>query len=128
MEQACIKENIERFSQSNNTPPMTEPLVSELGFLGNMEEAQSILNDTYQPPEDIDPYAKLLIQELHMPENTCANPMKETEVTPTSNKSAWNKQKEQISSDPDGLSFSHYKAACQDPKLNLFDTSLCNLP
>ena len=54
--------------------------------------------------------------------------MKEMEVTPKGNHSAWSKQKEQISSDPDGLTFSHYKAASQDPKLNQFDATLHNLP
>ena len=68
MEQACIQENIERFSQSKDTPPMIEPLILDLGYLGNTIEAQSILDGTYQPSPNIDPYAKLLLQELRMPE------------------------------------------------------------
>ena len=31
IERACIIENVARFTQANNTPPMVEPLRSELG-------------------------------------------------------------------------------------------------
>jgi hypothetical protein len=32
MEDACIAENTARFSQAESTPPMTEPLVTDLGY------------------------------------------------------------------------------------------------
>jgi hypothetical protein len=33
MEDACIAKNTARFSQAESTPPMTEPLVTDLGYL-----------------------------------------------------------------------------------------------
>jgi hypothetical protein len=35
MESACSQENKSRFSQLEATPPMQEPKVSELGYLGD---------------------------------------------------------------------------------------------
>lgn len=128
MEEACIAENISRFTQSEDTPPMIEPLLSDLGYLADTPEAESILNGTYQPPAGVDYYAKLFLRELRMPENVRRNPMTSTTVTPAANKHAWLKQKESVSADPDGLSFSHYKAGAHDDDINRFDSSLRSLP
>ena len=107
---------------------MTEPLVSMLGFLANTDDSDDILQGSFQPLVDIDYYSELLLQEMRMPENVQQNPMKETNVTIQKNQQAWKKQKEAISSDPNGLTFSHYKAGSADPHINLFDTTLRNLP
>ena len=127
MERACIEENDARFSQSEGTPPMTEPLLSELGFLADTPTAWDILNGTYQPTPGTDPYAIQFLQQMHMPDNVKLNPMPITTVTPESNRKAWKKQKEGVSSEPDGLSFSHYKSSCLDDRMNEFDTTLRNL-
>jgi hypothetical protein len=128
IELACIQENDSRFSQSENTPPMTEPLLSDLGMLADTEQAQKILEGTYECPPGTDKYAALLINELRMPDNVVGNPVPTTEITPDLNRDGWNKQRETVSSDPYGLSFSHYKAAAQDDALNRFDAQLRNLP
>jgi hypothetical protein len=54
IEGAIHKENEAKFSQTNNTSAMVEPLVSELGFLGIIEAGKAILTDTYKPPLSID--------------------------------------------------------------------------
>ena len=41
---------------------------------------------------------------------------------------AWTKQKEAISSEPEGLTFSHYKAGAQDESINHFNALLRCLP
>ena len=64
MEDACIVENTYRFSQAESTPPMTEPLVSELGYLADTEAAERILEGNYAIPDDLDPYTAMLIREL----------------------------------------------------------------
>jgi hypothetical protein len=61
MEEACIEENIARFSQSQDTPPMMEPLVDQLGYLADTTEAEEILQGTYQPPEGTNYYARLFL-------------------------------------------------------------------
>jgi hypothetical protein len=45
-----IENNSARFCLTKNTPPMTEPLLSELGYLSNTEAARQILGGTYVCP------------------------------------------------------------------------------
>jgi hypothetical protein len=119
-EEACITKNLSRFLQSEGTPPMVEPLLSDLGYLADTPEAQAILDGTYDP--------RLFLRELYMPDNVRAQPMPEVDVTPQSNRSAWMKQKEPVSSDPNGLTYSHYKTGATDDEINSFDAALWGLP
>jgi hypothetical protein len=43
---------------------MTEPLLSELGFLGDGPAIDDILAGTYIPPDGTDYYAALLLQKM----------------------------------------------------------------
>lgn len=54
--------------------------------------------------------------------------MLNTHVTSEHNKKAWLRQKESISLEPKGLSFSHYKVGTQDDEVNKFDATLRSLP
>ena len=128
MENACIAENISRFSQAETTPPMTEPLVSEIGYLADTEAAESILAGNYEIPSDLDPYAALRICELRMPDSIRADPCILSHVTTDDHMQGWRKQKEKISADPDGLSFSHYKAGATEDLIAQFDATLRSLP
>ena len=128
IEAACIMENESRFSQSEDTPPMAYPLVKDLGYLADTPEADMILAGTYQPPDGTDRFTCLLLKELYMPDNIKRFPMERSTVTPSINQQAWKKQKETISSEPNGLSFSHYKAAVMHPDNNDFDAKLRSLP
>ena len=128
IEQACIEENDSRFSQSEGTPPMMSPLIHDLGYLADTPEARAILDGTYIPAPETDQYAIMLLQAMKMPDNVKDHPMTNTEVTPENNARAWAKQKEAVSSEPEGLSFSHYKAGAQDTEINRFDALLRCLP
>ena len=128
MEDACIEENASRFSQCNDTPPMVEPLFSDLGYLADTPEAEAILKGAYRAPVGTDPYARLLLDELKMPDNVINHPMPQTEITHDANRRSWAKQKDVVSSEPNGLTFSHYKAGAQNSVINEFDAMLRNLP
>jgi hypothetical protein len=128
IEAACITENIARFTQSEDTPPMTEPLISELGYLADTDAAEAVLAGTFVPPPETDEYAKLLLAELRMPDNVRLNPMPTPQVSPDENRQAWARQDERTSAEPEGLSFSHYKAAAQHPEVNHFDSIMRDLP
>jgi hypothetical protein len=43
VEDACIRENTSRFSQTEGTPCMTQPLLSDLGYLADTDHADDIL-------------------------------------------------------------------------------------
>jgi hypothetical protein len=128
MEDACIAEHTARFSQAESTPPMTEPLVTDLGFLADTEAAQRILDGTYDIPVDLDTYTAKLIHELRMPESIWNSPLVSSRVETLDHTKGWTKQKETISADPDGLTFSHYKAGATDDLISQFDVTLRALP
>jgi hypothetical protein len=61
MEQCIMENNSRRFRLTESTPPMQEPLVSQLGYLGNTEAASQILNGTYVCPPELETETQLFI-------------------------------------------------------------------
>jgi hypothetical protein len=128
VEDACIRENSARFSQTEGTPAMLSPLLDDLGYLADTDQAEDILHGTYVVPDGTDQYAAKLIAELRMPDSIKHGNATSQYVSTQEHVSGWKKQKEGISADPDGLTFSHYKAAAQDDYLAQFDATLRSLP
>jgi hypothetical protein len=104
------------------------PLVTNLGYLADTEAAQRILDGRYDFPADLDPYAAKLIDELQMPESIWNSPFVLARVETLDHTKGWAKQKETISADPDGLTFSHYKVRATDDLIAQFDVTLRSLP
>jgi hypothetical protein len=124
MEDACIAENTARFSQAESTPPMTEPLVTDLGYLADPKAAQRILDGTCDIPADLDTYAAKLIHELRMPESIRNSSLVSSRVENLDHTKGRAKQEETIPADPDGLTFSHYKTGATDDLIAQFDATL----
>lgn len=103
MERACMSENKSRFNQTIHTPPMTEPLVSEFGYLADTPQAEQVLNGTYLPPPATDPYAALLLQELRQPASITPQ---STDLSTKTHVQGWTVQKENTSAEPSSLHFS----------------------
>jgi hypothetical protein len=64
---ACIQEDRQWYSQSHTTPFLVTPLLEEFGFFGNQEQIQAVLDGTYQCPEGVDIYTQKCIHELRKP-------------------------------------------------------------
>jgi hypothetical protein len=64
MEQRIMENNSRRFRLTESTPPMQEPLVSQLGYLGNTEAASQILNGTFVCPPELETETQLFISAL----------------------------------------------------------------
>jgi len=68
MESACLEEACTQFTQANNTPFLTTPLIEELGLLNcNNVHFNAIAKGTYQPPDGTDLGAQQLLQHLKQP-------------------------------------------------------------
>ena len=117
-----------RFSQSENTPPMTEPLMSELGYLADTAASQQTLQGTWQPPPHTDEYAVKLLKQMQIPDSIAHLPPMSPKVKVSQHINSWRKQKETISSAPQGLHFGHYQAAIHHPKIAKFDAKMQSLP
>jgi hypothetical protein len=124
---ACMAENIAPFSQAESTPSMMEPLVTDLGYLANTAAAQH-LDSTYLILANLDLYSAMLVHELWMPESKRDSPLLSSPVETSDHLSGWNKQKETIYTDPDGLTFCHYKAGASDDLISQVDATLQSFP
>jgi len=67
MEEVARVENNFRFTQANNTPFFTEPLLRDIGPLADLEGAAQILNGSYAIPDQLDIGTKALIRTLSVP-------------------------------------------------------------
>jgi len=64
-EAACLDKARAHFTQANNIPFLTTPLIQELGLLNcNEPPFDAIANSQYQAPEGTNPGAQLLLQHL----------------------------------------------------------------
>ena len=123
IEKAFVKENIKKFSQTMNSPPVSEPLLSILGDMGMNQECNKILNGTFRQ-QFPDERTKKLIGQLYK-----CNELVETEnISTEEHIKGWQNAKEGTSSEPTTLSFSHYKAACSNRLIAETDATFRSLP
>jgi hypothetical protein len=58
VERLIIENNAARFWLTEDTPPMSEPLLLDLGYLANTSAAEEILQGTYVCPPGTDEYTQ----------------------------------------------------------------------
>ena len=61
-----MENNENHFRLTESTPPMNEPLLSDLGFHSDTDTAKCILNGSYICPEGVDAYTKNFITSLQI--------------------------------------------------------------
>ena len=125
---ACAQSNIARQTQTEDTPFMQPPLLDHFGYLADTPYAEEVLNGTYIPPTDTDIYARELLQAMKRPPEIEQAGEISLEITLQDHILGWKRQKEQVASEPNGLSFAHYKCAVHDTALASIDTLLRNTP
>jgi hypothetical protein len=128
IEQAFIEEGTRRFSQTNGTPLMQPDFISRVGYLAELPGADEILDGTFQPAPDMDPYAVKFLEQLKMqPAVRDAAPLSRA-ISTASYRESWQKMKPTTSSSPYGPTFVHYIAGSQDPEIAEFDATMANIP
>ena len=100
------------FTLTHDTPPLQEPLRSELDLLGTTEAAQQILEGTYECPEGVDEFTRDFLSVLCHPHNEI--PEFSCEISRKDFQQYWHRAQERTSSSFSGLHFGHYKAASHD--------------
>ena len=128
IKQVCMNENLQRFTQAFNTPPMASPLLQDLGLTAEEETTKEMHEGTHIPSMECDMHAAQLLQHLEIPKATLESDPAVDFVDVEDHVRGWKKQKEHTGSDPDGLSFSHYIAACEDEEIAQFDTNIRSMP
>jgi len=86
-----MDEGESRFTQTYGTPFTISPLIEDFGFLAETPQADAVLQGTYVPAENVDPYAKKFIQQLKQP---CPPlPILQHDTSTQAHKDGWKKNK-----------------------------------
>ncbi len=129
MEVAITQENMQRFRQTEGTPPMLRAFLDLVGSVGELPTLELILQGYpiwESLEEDIPPFTKEFLTCLKRPARvTIASP---ADVSTDDHCRAWRQQTEKTASEPTAPSFSHFKAAIEDEELALFDSIMRSLP
>jgi hypothetical protein len=111
---------------------MIYPTIDELGFLGDTEQVEQILQGSYDPPEEgTDRYMQEILTEMRMPpalrRSLETDGPISTEISLAENTAGWKKSK-LASAESLGLTMDHYAVGCEDSVLNNADTLFRQLP
>lgn len=118
VEQKIMENNEARFRLTETTPPMTEPLISDLGFLANTDAARQILEGSYERPDGMSTQTAEFIQSLRLAEPLTEDDMIPASVSKEDFQLYWKSVKERTSSSMSGLHFGHWKAAARSDELS----------
>ena len=108
----------DRFRLAFSAPSCSGQLFDDIGYIGDTETTQQILEGTYVFPADLDPATKLLLEEAAI---TYASMSKEdvaNYVSVADFQLYWQRADERVASSFSRLHFGHYKAASFDPALS----------
>jgi Reverse transcriptase (RNA-dependent DNA polymerase) len=110
VELGCIKENISRFTQANNTPALLRDQVELLGWTGNGQGANDLLSGIANPA--LHPAITPLAEYLSTPPEITILGDINTSLSTEDFRREWRRCKEFTSSGPSQLHFGHFKASC----------------
>jgi len=127
IEQVCMAENESRFSQCEDTPPMTV-LAPFWGWLYDDVHGEEIRKGSFEPPPELDAWGRKVLPQLAQPGKVADTAVDEWGVSWDDHQAGWRRQSEFTSSEPSTMSFSHYKASCHDPIIGQFDAMIRDLP
>jgi hypothetical protein len=134
METFALEDYESRLHRADNKPPMQEPLVDDLKYLGIGEKARLILDGTYTPPAGTDPYAAELLQRMTWAcdpiDRKGPQAMFDTSdslgITTADHIAGWKWSKERTAPGHSGLTTAHWKASCSSKTLAPIDASWAN--
>jgi hypothetical protein len=108
-----------RYKVARGAPILQDArLHKDFGFLADTGVTDRVLNGTYEYPEDMDVYTKLLLQEARVIFSKLSEEEVSDFVSTTDFQSYWKYANEDIQSSESGYHFGHYKAASYDRYLS----------
>ena len=118
VEQAIMQSNAARFCLTEDTPPLQDPLLSDLSYLGITEASKQILAGTYVCPPRVDDFTRDFLSCLQISQNIPPGDGIHTSITKDDFQRYWWKAWECTSSSVSGLHFGHYKAVARNDLLS----------
>ena len=118
VERILMENNSKRFRLTETTPPVQEPLVGLLGYLGDTEAARQILDGTFVCPPELNFETRLFIEGLRVTSPEIMSNKISNSESKDGYQKYWKRAKERTSSSISGLHFGHWKAAADDDYLS----------
>ena len=110
---------------------VTDDVLQEaVGFLCEGHAVDEILAGTYDIPAHLQPYTKMFLEFLQMPDKIKNNTTGKPHLSQEDHNKGWRKARESTASEPTTLDFSHYMCAAYDEALAAMDATLrevCNM-
>ena len=130
LETTSAEENEPRFTSCIRATEFLydDILLNQVGILCDGPAVDPILAGTWEPPNHLQDYTKMVLQFLPTPDKVKHNPMPPINLTKDDHIRGWQKVKERTSSDPRDLDFSHYISASYDEVLAEMDHVLREVP
>ena len=126
VEQACMRENERKYTQTERTPFFPAPLQQEIGLIGDSDACERILQGTYIPPPGTPPHVGEFLAELKYHPFDSDHPP--TTILTSNFVDFWTKKKEQGSSSISGINYGHMKVCAEDETLAAFEATMCHIP
>ena len=127
IEKGCATENASKYRQTESTPCMQGQLAEEIGYLGDTNAAQRILDGTYITPPGTNQYTTEFIHQLRYDQNAQNEPP--TATLPTKEYiQGWKKKKEFTSAGKTGWTFSHSKTCALNQNAADFEATMAHIP
>ena len=127
IEKGCAIENENKYRQTETTPCMTGQIVKDIGYLGNTESAQQILDGTYISPPGTNQHTNEYLHQLKYDINAHNEPP--IAILPTKDYiSGWKKKKEFTSAGKSGWTFSHSKTCALQQQSADFEAAMAHIP
>ena len=128
IESACLTENYSKYTQTENTICMQDPLKTLLRPTGNTQFCDDILNGTATFPTGTPPYTVEFFNQMQRSERANQHSVT-SNVTKDDFVQGWKLLKETTSAaSKQGLHFGHLKASALHPELSEFESSISHLP
>ena len=109
-----------RFQLAAEAPISSSTLLEQLGYLGDTEIAQQLVEGRYELPEDLDDATTLLLQEIGRVGIQLTNGEVKIDISPEEFQYFWKRIREGTASSYSGVHYGHYKAAAHSEKISQF--------
>ena len=126
IDQACLEENMQKYTQTKGTICTQEPLRSLLGRYGETELCNNILEGNPTLPEGTPEYVNDFMAELK--KVTTDKEDVSLQISTSEFKEGWGKMKESTSSGKSGVHFGNLITCAEDDKLAQFESSIAQIP
>ena len=101
-------------------PITSSMLIEQLGYLGDSEIAQQLVEGRYDIPNELDDATALILQEIGRVGIQLTNGEVTIKITPEEFQYFWKRIREGTASSYSGVHYGHYKAAAHSEKLSRF--------